>query len=152
MACLGHMVIGMKDFSVKPRVVQFTVDGPEGKVFRGKPHLAAQTMIDFTLKAEKIDEKTATQEEGLQMALDALGMVLMPDSFKLFQDRMHEPSPDEAGAEAYVPIELPQMMDILQWVMGEYGLRPTTQPSDSSDGQPSPDDGTNSTALTSAEA
>lgn len=144
------MVIRMKDFSVKPRVVQFTVDGPEGQVFRGKPHLAAQTMIDFTLKAEKIDQENASQEEGLNMALEALGMVLMPDSFKMFKERMKEPAPDEAGSEEYVPVELPQMMDILQWVMGEYGLRPTTSPSDSSDGPADPESGTNSTADTSA--
>jgi hypothetical protein len=148
----GPKVIRMKDFSVKARVVEFTVDGPEGKVFRGKPHLAAQTMIDFTLKAEGIDEKSASQEEGLNMALEAIGMVLMPDSFKTFRDRMREPEPDAAGSEPYVPIELPQMMDILQWVMGEYGMRPTTPPSESSDGLPGPDSGTNSTASTSVEA
>lgn len=143
----------MKDFSVKPRVVQFTVDGPEGKVFRGKPHLAAQTMIDFTLKAEKINEETASQEEGLQMALGALEMVLMPDSYKEFQARMKEAPADASGPGAdYVPIELPQMMEILQWVMGEYGMRPTTQPPESSDGPPSPESGTNSTAHTSDEA
>lgn len=150
---LPPMVIRMKDFSVQARVVEFTVDGPEGKVFRGKPHLAAQTMIDFTLKAEKIDQENTTQEEGLQMTLDALRMVLMPDSFKEFQERMKEPPADASGPGAdYVPIELPQMMEILQWVMGEYGMRPTTSPSESSDGQPDPESGTSSTASTSDEA
>lgn len=150
MGRLHPKVIGMKDFSRQARVVEFQVDG---QTYRGKPHLPAQTMIDFTLKAEAAGSDDTTPEQGFQMMMEALQMVLMPDSFKVFRERMKEPAEDASGPGAgYVPIELPQLTDILEWVMGEYGLRPTKSPSDSSDGQPSQGSGTNSTESTSAGA
>lgn len=180
----------MKDFSKEPRVVEFTINRD---VFRGKPHLAAQTMIDFTLKVEGIDEETASPEQGFETMRDALRMVLMPDSFKRLLDRMVDPAngvPDPEAArlerlrawlvqsvrtghqvsaeEALAvldapvdgmpdapldpdrpPVELPQLTEIVEWVMGEYGLRPTGPASGSSPGAPGQESGTNSTAPTS---
>lgn len=182
----------MKDFSKEARVVEFTINRD---LFRGKPHLAAQTMIDFTLKVEGIDEKTASPEQGFQTMREALQMVLMPDSYKRLSERMKDPTagmPDpetarlerlrswlvqsmrnghQVGAEEALavldapvdampdapvdpdnpPIELPQLTEIVEWVMGEYGLRPTQPAQGSSTGQPDPAYGTNSTVPTSGE-
>lgn len=180
----------MKDFSKAARVVEFAINRD---VFRGKPHLAAQTMIDFTLKVESMDEKTATPKQGMDTMLEALQMVLMPDSYKRLRERMVDPTTGVANPEGLIlervtaalaqagdnpvdpsvlwaalnapvdpirdatvdpdnpPIELDQLTDVVEWVMGEYGLRPTEPASDSSPGQPNPAYGTNSTVPTSGE-
>lgn len=142
----------MKDFSAQPRVVQFTVDG---EVFRGRPYLPAQTMVDFTLKVEALGENS-TGSEGFGAMMESLELVLMPESYRKLKDRMKDPlaglSDDDAAAMTelpYRPIELPQLNDILEWLMAEYGMRPTQSPSDSSDGQQVPASGTNSTGVTS---
>lgn len=135
----------MKDFSKQARVVQFELDGD---VFRGKPHLPAQTMIDFTLKVGEMENDNATAEQGFRTMMEALEMVMMPDSYKLFRDRMRDPGDDAAGP-GYVPVELDQVTEILEWIMAEYGLRPTAPSEDSSDGSSSPEPGTNSTDSTS---
>lgn len=141
----------MKDFSAKPRVVQFTVDG---EVYRGRPYLPAQTMVDFTLRVEAMGE-TATGSDGFETMMESLEMVLMPDSFRKLKDRMRDPLadlPEEERAAVtelpYQPIELPQLQDILEWLMEEYGLRPTQSSSGSSDGQPAQASGMNSMAAT----
>jgi hypothetical protein len=142
----------MKDFSSKPRVVQFTVDG---EVFRGRPYLPAQTMVDFTLRVEAMGE-AATGSDGFNTMMESLEMVLMPDSYQRLKARMKDPladlPPEEAAAVTelpYLPIELPQLDEIIKYLMEEYGMRPTEQPSDSSAGPPAPASGTSSTADTS---
>lgn len=140
----------MKDFTRQARVVQFSLDGD---TFRGKPHLPAQVMIDFTLKVGEVEEESATPQQGFDTMMECLEMVLMPDSYKLFRSRMKDPkagvSEDAASAPEFVPIELDQVTEILDYVMGEYGLRPTKPSEDSSAGPSSPEPGTNSTDSTS---
>jgi hypothetical protein len=142
----------MKDFSSKPRVVQFSVDG---EVFRGRPYLPAQTMVDFTLRVEAMGD-AASGSDGFNTMMESLEMVLMPDSFQRLKTRMKDPladlSPEEAAVITelpYQPIELPQLDEIIKYLMGEYGMRPTQSSSDSSDGSPDPVSGTSSTAGTS---
>lgn len=174
----------MKDFTAKPRVVQFKINDDE---FRGKPHLAAQTMIDFTLKVDSLGEDLSAQQ-GFDTMRESLQLVLMPDSFKRFTDRMRDPNagsvepadtvlarvretvlqaishgsmtiptsiladlieqqdsvPVEADPNS-PPIELPQVNEILEWIMGEYGMRPPASSEDSSVGSSNPASGTSST-------
>ena len=132
----------MKDFTRQAKVVQFKIDDD---LFRGKPHLPAQTMIDFTISVESIDEKSATPKQGFTTMMDSLQMVLMPESYDRFKARMQPPG----EGESYVPIELEQLPDILDWIMGQYGMRPTQSSGDSSNGQSSLASGTNSTESTS---
>lgn len=142
----------MKDFSSKPRVVEFAVDG---EVYRGRPYLPAQTMVDFTLRVEAMGE-AATGSDGFKTMMESLEMVLMPDSYRKLTGRMKDPLadlPEEERAAVtelpYKPIELPQLDEILKWLMEEYGLRPTQSSSDSSAGSPDPASGTSSTDGTS---
>lgn len=155
-------------------------------VFRGKPFLAAQTMIDFTLKVDRLGEDTSA-EEGFKVMTESLELVLMPDSYARFIARMRDPSgPNTEPAEVVLlrlknsveamisqdaarkialtevlaalqpqepseadpdnpPIELPQVNEILEWIMGEYGMRPPTSAEGSSLGSSAPASGTNST-------
>lgn len=139
----------MKDFSRQPRVVEFTINGD---VFRGKPFLAAQTMIDFTLKMESVEDVDA--RAGFQSMMDSLEMVLMPDSYKLFRERMRDPGEGQdamVAVENRSAIEMDQVNAVLEWITEEYGMRPTKPSSDFSDGPLSLEPGTNSTAPTSGE-
>lgn len=139
----------MKDFSRQPRVVEFKIDND---VFRGKPHLAAQTMIDFTLKVDSLGEDISAQQ-GFDTMRESLELVLLPDSFKRFQDRMKDPAnPDAVSSTGQPPIELPQVNEVLEWIMGEYGMRPPTSAEDSSPGSSNPASGTNSTVSVPAGA
>lgn len=122
----------MRDFTRQPRVIEFQVDHD---VFRCHPRLPAQTLIDFTLEVEKLGDEM-TSEQGIETMIGTLKMVLVPDSYKLFHDRMRD---------SLNPIELEQTNEIIQWIMGEYGMRPTQSPEASSNGQPTQAPGTNST-------
>jgi hypothetical protein len=179
----------MKDFSRQPRVVEFKIDQD---VFRGKPFLAAQTMIDFTLKVDSLGDDL-TAQQGFDTMTESLELVLMADSYTRFTARMRDPggrgescevvlsrvkeavlqamaggsamlptthlaqllepqdqqpSLDKPGPDS-APIELPQVNEIIEWIMGEYGMRPPAPPEDSSAGSSSPASGTNSTENTS---
>jgi hypothetical protein len=138
----------MKDFSRQPKVVEFKINDD---IFRGKPFLAAQTMIDFTLKVDKLGEDI-TAQQGFDTMAESLQLVLMPDSYKRFRDRMEDPaSPDMLQLTGQPPIELPQVNEIIEWIMEEYGMRPPASPEDSSNGPSNPAPGTNSTESASAE-
>ena len=144
----------MRDFTQQPRVVSFRIDDD---TFRGKPVLPAQTMVEFTLAAEKFDAASVTAQQGFDSMMDALEMVLMADSFKRFRHRMNDPEKlaREAKAagqpepEPFVPIGLDQIPPIVEYLMSEYGLRPTEPSGDSSDGPSSQASGTSSTETTS---
>lgn len=126
--------------------MEFTIDGD---LFRGKPFLAAQTMIDFTLKVDRLGEEL-TAQQGFDTMAESLALVLMPDSYKLFQSRMTDPAnPDAVNSTGKPPIELPQVNEVIEWIMGEYGMRPPTSPEDSSNGPSSPASGTSSTETAS---
>jgi hypothetical protein len=127
----------MKDFTRQPRVIEFKIDQD---IFRCHPRLPAQTLIDFTLEVEKLGDEM-TSEQGIETMIGTLKMVLVPDSYTLFHDRMRDPE---------FPIELDQANEIIQWIMGEYGMRPTESPEASSNGHSSPASGTNSTGSSPA--
>lgn len=132
----------MKDFTAQPRVVEFKINDD---IFRGKPYLAAQTMIDFTLRVDKLGDDISAQQ-GFDTMAESLQLVLMPDSYKRFKDRMADPSsPDMPSLTGQPPIELPQVNEILTWIMEEYGMRPPESPQDSSAGPLNQEPGTNST-------
>lgn len=143
----------MKDFTSKPRVIEFKIDDD---VFRCHPSLPAQVLLDFAVKAEQMGDNP-TGEQGIEAMLDVLRVTLLPEHFKRFRDRMNDPAKlaEEAAAAGrpapgpYVPIELSQVSEIVPWIMEEYGLRPTEPSGDSSDGPSSQGSGTSSTASTS---
>jgi hypothetical protein len=182
----------MKDFTRQPHVVEFKIDQD---IFRGKPFLAAQTMIDFTLKVDSIGDDV-TAEQGFDTMKEALQLVMGPDDYRKFLDRMRDPNEDRGEPAEVVlarikdavfqainggsmtvpttvladllapkdsqpaeptdpdkpPIELPQVNEVLEYLMEAYGMRPPEQAPPSSTGPSSLGTGTNSTDSSSAEA
>jgi len=120
-----------KDFTRKRERITFTIDHD---TFEAAPALPGQTLTEFARKFS--DAGSAPAEDKLRIITDALSMVLLPESAKLFTERF---------ADLEWPIELDQASDILIWLMEQYGLRPTQPFSPSASGSPSLEPGTSST-------
>lgn len=125
----------MKDFSRPRDKIQFQIDDD---VFDAKSPIPAQTLIDFASTFTGLSQ-ASTVDEQLAAFNAVLDLVLMPASLERFRERM---------SSAEEPIAIDQIEDVITWLFEAYGMRPTELPSDSSDGQASPDSGTNSTDTT----
>jgi hypothetical protein len=120
---------GVKDFSHTVKC-KFRVDDD---VFIGRPNLCVDALIEFVELTEQIDESNMKEQIGLFRSIADL--VLEDESSEVFKSRM---------GNRQKPISIPQMMEIIPWVMEEYGMRPTEPSSPSSTGSESPDGGQNS--------
>lgn len=128
----------IKDFGkVRPRV-QFRVDGDD---FEAAPAIPAEILAEFAARYEGVNEAEGVRET-YQMLVSVLDLVLLPDSHTLLQSRLK----DRAN-----PVDIDQLTEIIEWLMEQYGLRPTRSSSGSSDGPQNPAPGTSSTASTPAE-
>jgi hypothetical protein len=121
----------VKDFSRERKRLTFRIDND---VFEAATALPGKTLARFA--ARFADIETMTVDKQLDAFADALGMVLLPESNALFQKRLDD---------LQQPIELDQASDVIQWLLEQYGLRPTEPSSPSSTGLPSPASGTSST-------
>lgn len=129
----------VKDFSAPPRKVTFNIDhsetaggGPDR--FDGVQDLPALLLVEFVGTLDQINDTDMAQQPDLFKSIFEL--VLAEDSATRFIARMGDKND---------PISLTQIMDIMPWVMEQYGMRPTQPSSDSSSGSESQDGGTNST-------
>ena len=125
----------MKDFTRPRDKIQFKIDDD---VFDAKSPIPAQTLIDFASTFTGLTQ-ASTVDQQLAAFNGVLELVLMPASLQRFRDRM---------SSAEEPIEISQIEEVITWLFEAYGMRPTELPSDSSDGQTSPDSGTSLTAST----
>lgn len=130
---------GPRDFSRKRKLIHFTVDDD---VFEAAPAIPADLLVEFAVRYEQATGVDSLQETA-DMLTGVLELVLLPDSYTLLRARLK----DRAR-----PVELDQLDEIIQYLMGEYGLRPTQVSPSSSDGPPTPESGTSSTESTPAEA
>jgi hypothetical protein len=120
----------MKDFSKARKPIEFEIDGDR---FDCVPAIPAQTMMDMTAEFSAMDDNDPTQ--AIKAMMTVLGQLLLPASFALFEQRMKSQEK---------PIEFPQVNEVIMWLFGEYGMRPTEQSSDSADGLQLPESGTTS--------
>ena len=120
--------IGLRDFSSARPDVVFTADGDE---FRAPGNLPVMTLIEFS---ERSQEATVANR---QLLPELFRLILYPDSADLLIGRMRDKDR---------PIGLEQAMDIIPWLLEQYGLRPTEESSDSSAGSRDPGSGNGSTA------
>lgn len=128
-----------RDFSRQRPRVCFTIDGD---TFDASPAIPADLLVEFGTRAEKAST-AETLPQQFDLLTSVLELVLLEDSYALLRRRMKDRTK---------PVELDQLNDIIEYLMGEYGLRPTQPSSDSSDGPPNPESGTSSTASTPAAA
>lgn len=128
----------IRDFSKQRKDISFRVDEDMFHAARGVP---AEVLLDFATEFSGM-ETSASVEQQLKAFRSMLEVVLLPDSLKRFSERMRDRDN---------PIEIDQVEDIVTWLMEQYGLRPTEQPSPSPAGQPDPVPGITSMASTPAE-
>lgn len=141
MGCCGLTVRAMteiRDFSKKRKDISFRVDDDLFHAARGVP---AEVLLDFASEFSGM-ETSATVDQQLKAFRSMLEVVLLPDSLTRFNERMR----DRAN-----PIEIDQVEEIVTWLMEQYGLRPTEQPSSSQGGPPDPVPGITSMASTPGE-
>ena len=119
----------VRDFSARVDV-RFTIDGD---TFVGVPQLPAMQLIEFASMNDQLDE--APMNEQIKILPTMIQMMLTEESAELFIERM---------SSRTNPIALHQIMQIFNYLMEEYGMRPPEQSEDSSSGPPSPEPGTSS--------
>jgi hypothetical protein len=123
----------MKDFTRPKRAIKFKVDDD---VFDAVPEIAAGLVVQFAEEAELIDKNDVKPGELIGVMTNLFQYVLPPESSTRLITRLTDPKN---------PIGLERVLEIIQWLLEQYGLRPTEADSDSSDGVLSPVDGTSST-------
>jgi hypothetical protein len=122
----------MKDFTRIRKPIEFTIDNDR---FDAVSAIPAHVLMDMTTEFQAMDE--GDPNEAIQAMMKVLELFLMPASYTRFTDRMKDKQE---------PIEFPQVQEVIFWLLEEYGMRPTQQSSDSSDGLSGQEPGTNSTA------
>lgn len=118
-----------RDFSGKNKSVTFTADGD---TFYGVPRVATMLLGDV------ITEVNASEDLNAKMHAVAkfFDVVLLDESAALMQNRL---------TDKQNPIDIPQALDIVAYLVEEYGERPTPPSQSSSDGSVTGETGTSST-------
>ena len=124
-----------RDFSRKRKRLNFTIDGEE---FEAAPGLPGDIYAEFVTTYSSTAD-TETYQEQHDALKQALSLVLLDESYERFQARLRDKTN---------PIDDDQMSDVVIWLLGEYGNRPTQPSQPSSDGPASPESGTSSTENT----
>lgn len=127
---------GLKDFSRARKRIRFRIDGD---VFEAAPALPAETLVEFSNRFADVTEKKLGAGELFSAIRGVLELVLLPESFARLSVRLRDPSS---------PVDMEQMSDTVVWLVEQYGLRPTQQPSSSHSGPVRPEPGTGLTAST----
>jgi len=109
----------VKDFSGRSDPVQFRVNDD---VFNAAPNIPTHSAFRLMDMAKSIGNDEVETEEQFQRLVEFFELVLMQDSAKVFVDGL---------SSTEKPIGIRQCLDIMQWLMGEWGLRPTRSSSDS---------------------
>lgn len=121
-----------KDFSKKKPPVEFQIDDD---IFIAPSVLPVPTMQELASVAGSLKNETDNDKLFAEIA-NIFNVILTDASAVRFQERLR--SKEE-------PIDVEQLVDIMMWLLEEYGLRPTQPSSSSSDGAPSETSGTPST-------
>lgn len=122
---------GMKDFTRKRSPVTFRIDND---LFEAAAALPGETLVQFAKRFSDVGGTADT--DRLNVILDALSMVLLPESAARFTKRF---------SDLENPIELDQASDVIVWLLERYGLRPTQPSSSSATGPQSLESGTSLT-------
>lgn len=121
----------MKDFSRKRQEIKFTIDADQ---FEAAPAIPAEVLTEFVVKFSDVDGTPISKR--ISVLSEALGMVLVPESYELLKVRMNDRKN---------PVELEQVNEIVLWLLEQYGMRPTQPSSQSALGQQNQEYGMNLT-------
>lgn len=108
----------IKDFASNRKPIKFRING---ELFEAAPDVAAELMMKFADQAEILDNPGATNEQRSEVIRNLFYMVLMPESADRFVARLNDPEN---------PIGIRIFTEVTQWILEQYGLRPTEPDSD----------------------
>ena len=132
----------IRDFFIDETPKQFRVHR-DGEVFEAPPALGPGQLVELVdvLKTMGSLAGGATDPESARAAIQSIGRV-----FSELLDEETGPKFVALLTDRKKPVDLKrQLMPILQWLLEEYGLRPTTASPASSNTSTPTDAGTNST-------
>lgn len=107
------------DFSSPQETIKFRVDDD---VFEASPEIAAISMMRFAESAERFEDEALPVEEKIRILQNMFRLILLPESAGRFIRRMEDDTH---------PIGMRQFLDVIKWLMEQYGLRPTESDSPS---------------------
>lgn len=129
----------VKDFSQARPPIRFTIDGD---TFEAASDIPAEVLVQFANRFNDLNLKTLDPEAQYRTLMSVMELVLFPASFASLTGRTKD---------LERPVTLPQLSDVIAWLLGEYGMRPTQPSSNSSAGPGNPVPGTSLTASTPGE-
>jgi hypothetical protein len=130
------------DFAVTRTRVLFRLDTDTGELFEAAPALPTGLAVEVVALAEQLREASAQADsngagrrvgERLGAFLAVFDRILKPESAARFRARL---------VDVDHPVDPAQLTQVLQGLMGRWGLRPTQPSPGSSPPPPSPADGT----------
>lgn len=125
--------MGSKSFTKKRERISFEIDGDE---FEAAEAIPADELARAITTLNSTNPETASATAQMDAFKSFMETCLFPESYERFAYRL--------GNKAN-PIDIDQVNAISEWLVEQYGLRPTRPPAGLSDGQPSPGPGTLST-------
>lgn len=136
--------VDVVDFSISRKSKVFRL---EDDVFHAYPMIPIPAMQIMMRAAREMgaafNEEAATDDAIASLTSkigDMFNALLPAAEAKIMRDRL-------ASSDGRVAVDLrQQVMPIINWLMGKYGLRPTEPPAESSTGLPAGGTGTGSTA------
>jgi hypothetical protein len=124
----------VRDFTRARKRVLFKIDDD---VFEAAPAMPAATAFEFLAAVQDIGKTDgAAAGEKVRLIVDTFKKILKQESAERFERRM---------ADVDQPVEIPQVTEVMLWLLERYGLRPTRPSSESSPGSDTPAPGTSST-------
>jgi hypothetical protein len=122
--------VAVRDFTSR-KSVRFRIDDD---MFDGVPGIPALTLMKFGVLYDGLSETDIMNKPDV--FAEMFNLILTDDSAARFNARMSDKNN---------PITMTQVMEIIPWLMEEYGMRPTRPSPGSFSGSVNPDDGTSST-------
>lgn len=111
---------GVKRFTTRREPVLFEIDDDTFMCVREIP---AGRLIDL-MKLQQELSGTTDRARQLDVIVQLMQEMMIPDAFAKFEARLRDPDN---------PIGLRLLVDVMKWLLGEYGLRPTQSPDSSTD-------------------
>lgn len=129
---------GHKDFTKnRKKAPTFTVGD---NTYAATVGLPAMTMLGFAVKFGEMQVNTPIDQQ-VPVFTEIMDQLLEDDSAKIFRESMETKHPRNM-------IEIDQLQEIIEWLLGVFGLRPTQPLSPSAPGPDNPEPGTSLTGST----
>lgn len=119
------------DFTTGRKNIKFKIDDDIFEATRELPGLAG---IEVAAYANQLDQSNGMDPDAIkELVTKIYRLVLLPASAELLLNRL---------ADQTNPVGVETMTNVMQWLIGRYGLRPTVPSGSSADGSSNPETGT----------